>query len=85
MSLPAIPSLLLFGSTDSGHSYKVRSFLQHVGQPSEWQGILEWLSWETKRVGFSVPNRQGGANQAAFSTRTTSAQGEALHPEDQRP
>ncbi len=115
MSLPAIPSLLLFGSTDSGHSYKVRSFLQlaglphqyrwvdlgkprteraaefvaaskfgevpvlidegralcqsnailiylaqktrhFAGQPSEWQGILEWLSWETNRVGFSVPN-----------------------------
>jgi glutathione S-transferase len=26
------------------------------GQPSEWQSILEWLAWETNRVGFSVPN-----------------------------
>lgn len=107
--------MLLYGSTDSGHSFKVRSFLllaglEHeyrwidlnkprverpqdfvvaskfgevpvlldnghtlcqsnailiylgqksqtfVGRPDEWQAVLEWLSWETNRVGFSVPN-----------------------------
>lgn len=26
------------------------------GNDSEWQSILEWLSWETNRIGFSVPN-----------------------------
>ena len=107
--------MLLYGSTDSGHSYKVRSFLllagvpheyrwidlgkpkkgrlpgfvavskfgevpvliddgqalcqsnailvylmhktrQFSGQESERQAVLEWLSWETNRIGFSVPN-----------------------------
>jgi glutathione S-transferase len=107
--------MLLYGSTDSGHSYKVRSFLllaglEHeyrwidlttprpkrpaefvaaskfgevpvlvdegralcqsnailihlaqttrllAGHASEWQAVLEWLSWETNRIGFSVPN-----------------------------
>jgi glutathione S-transferase len=107
--------MLLYGSTDSGHSYKVRSFLLlsglahqyrwidlgtprnerppefvaaskfgevpvliadghalcqsnailvylaqrtglFAGHPSEWQAVLEWLSWETNRIGFSVPN-----------------------------
>lgn len=107
--------MLLYGSTDSGHSYKVRSFLllaglDHeyrwidlklpraerpaefvaaskfgevpvviddghalcqsnailihlaqktgffAGRASEWQTVLEWLSWETNRIGFSVPN-----------------------------
>ena len=107
--------MLLYGSTDSGHSYKVRSFLllsglphryrwidlseprakrppdfvaaskfgevpalvdeghslcqsnailiylaqktgQFCGNASEWQAVLEWLSWETNRIGFSVPN-----------------------------
>jgi glutathione S-transferase len=107
--------MLLYGSTDSGHSYKIRSFLllsacpheyqwidlavpradrlaqfvaaskfgevpvlvdqgrsmcqsntilmylaQRVGKlagaPAEWQGVLEWLSWESNRIGFSVPN-----------------------------
>jgi glutathione S-transferase len=107
--------MLLYGSTDSGHSYKVRSFLllagiaheyrwidlskprterppdfvaaskfgevpvlvddghalcqsnailvylmqktrQFSGHASERQAVLEWLSWETNRVGFSVPN-----------------------------
>lgn len=105
----------LYGSSDSGHSYKVRSFLllagvpheyrwidlslaradrpaefsavskfgevpvlvdggramcqsnavlvhlaqstrQFAGAESEWQTVLEWLSWEANRVGFSVPN-----------------------------
>jgi glutathione S-transferase len=105
----------LFGSSDSGHSYKVRSFLLLSGTPhsyhwidlgtpraerpaefvaasrfgevpvlvddgialcqsnaillhlaqkttvlcgdsSEKQAILEWLSWEANRIGFSVPN-----------------------------
>jgi glutathione S-transferase len=107
--------MLLYGSTGSGHSYKVRSFLllaglQHeyrwidlrqprlqrpagfvaaskfgevpvlvdegralcqsnailiylaqkvrrfAGHASEWQAVLEWLSWEANRIGFSVPN-----------------------------
>lgn len=107
--------MLLYGSTDSGHSFKVRSFLlqaglpheyrwidlglprperpadfvaaskfgevpvlvdegralcqsnailihlaqktgQFCGAPSEWPSVLEWLSWETNRIGFSVPN-----------------------------
>lgn len=107
--------MLLYGSTDSGHSYKVRSFLllsdtaheyhwidlatpraerpadfvavskfgevpvlldqgralcqsnailiylaqqtqAFCGAEHEWQSILEWLCWETNRIGFSVPN-----------------------------
>lgn len=107
--------MLLYGSTDSGHSYKIRSFLllsacpheyqwidlavpradrlaqfvaaskfgevpvlvdqgrsmcqsntilmylaQRVGKlagaEAEWQGVLEWLSWESNRIGFSLPN-----------------------------
>lgn len=107
--------MLLYGSSDSGHSYKVRSFLLLAdipheyrwinldtprnerpaafvaaskfgevpvliddgralcqsnailiylaqklgvfgGEPSEWQSVLEWLSWETNRIGFSIPN-----------------------------
>lgn len=107
--------MLLYGSTDSGHSYKVRSFLLLAGVPhtyrwielatpraerppdfvaaskfgevpvlvddgrplcqsnailihlaqktdrfcgeaAEWQSVLEGLSWETNRIGFSVPN-----------------------------
>ena len=107
--------MLLYGSTDSGHSYKARSFLLltetphnyqwidlrtprsarpaafvaasrfgevpvlvddgtslcqsnailvHLaqrtsafrGNQSEWSAILEWLFWETNRIGFSVPN-----------------------------
>ena len=107
--------MLLYGSTDSGHSYKVRSFLllaglpheyrwidlstpraerspefvsaskfgevpvlvdegrplcqsnailihlaqktrRFAGHPAEWQAVLEWLSWEANRIGFSVPN-----------------------------
>jgi glutathione S-transferase len=107
--------MLLYGSTDSGHSYKVRSFLllsvtphkyqwidldmprparppafvaasrfgevpvlvdegtalcqsnailmylaqrtnTFCGNRSEWNAIVEWLSWEANRIGFSVPN-----------------------------
>ena len=107
--------MLLYGSTDSGHSYKIRSFLllsatPHryrwidlatpraerpveflaasrfgevpvlvdrgktlcqsnailvylaqktkvlCGESAEWQTVLEWLSWEANRIGFSVPN-----------------------------
>lgn len=107
--------ILLYGSANSGHSYKVRSFLQlaglaheyrwvdlsqprsgrpaefvaaskfgevpvlvdegrplcqsnailiyiaqktnlFAGCPAHWQSVLEWLSWEANRVGFSVPN-----------------------------
>lgn len=109
------PLPLLYGSTNSGHSYKVRSLLllsatphryQHIalgiprperpaefiavskhcevpvlvvqgigycqsnailihlaertqafcGAASEKNAILEWLFWETNRIGFSVPN-----------------------------
>lgn len=109
------PSLLLYGSAGSGHSYKVRSLLlltetphryqpialdtpraqrpadfvaasqfgevpvliddgaaycqsnailvhlaqrtsAFCGAPSERSAILEWLFWETNRIGFSVPN-----------------------------
>ncbi|MFZ6742488.1 glutathione S-transferase family protein [Undibacterium sp. JH2W] len=106
----------LFGSIDSGHSFKPRSFLLLAGIPHEyhgvdlalarsarpdnfvsvskfgevpvlvdgeramcqsnailiylaqktklycgydeyeWQSILEWLSWESNRIGFSIPN-----------------------------
>lgn len=107
--------MLLYGSTDSGHSYKIRSFLllsasahqyqwidltaprcdrlpafvaaskfgevpvlldrgralcqsnailiylaqstgKFSGAATEWQSVLEWLSWESNRIGFSVPN-----------------------------
>ncbi|KLN53098.1 glutathione S-transferase family protein [Variovorax paradoxus] len=107
--------MLLYGSTDSGHSYKVRFFLllsgtshsyqwidlgtprserlaafvaaskfgevpvliddgiahcqsnailMHLaqrtnafrGHGAEWRSILEWLSWEANRIGFSAPN-----------------------------
>jgi glutathione S-transferase len=105
----------LFGSTDSGHSYKARTFLllsqtphtyqwvdlskprlardaafvaaskfgevpvlvdqgqplcqsnsilihlaqslkQFCGSQGEWPSIVEWLFWESNRIGFSVPN-----------------------------
>lgn len=26
------------------------------GDAGEWQSVLEWLFWETNRIGFSVPN-----------------------------
>ena len=26
------------------------------GTPGEWPHVLEWLSWEANRIGFSVPN-----------------------------
>lgn len=107
--------MLLYGSTNSGHSYKARSFLllsetahkyqwidlatprperpaefvaaskfgevpvlvdqgrvfcqsnaillhlaqrtqRFCGDASDWQSIVEWLFWETNRIGFSVPN-----------------------------
>ena len=107
--------MILYGSNDSGHSYKLRSFLlmsetvhqyqwvdlshprsqrhpgfvntskfgevpvlidqghalcqsnailiylaqktnKFRGTEAEWQAILEWLFWETNRIGFSVPN-----------------------------
>lgn len=108
--------MLLYGNTDSGHSYKVQSFLLLTNTPhkfqwidlslsrdlrlaefvsaskfgevpvlvsegrnfcqsnailiylakhtkyfcgkdeQDWQTILEWLSWESNRIGFSVPN-----------------------------
>lgn len=107
--------MLLYGSTGSGHSYKIRLFLllagidhdyrwidlglprqerpadfvaaskfgevpvlvdgdknlcqsnailihlvqrtgRFAGTADEWSSVLEWLSWETNRIGFSVPN-----------------------------
>lgn len=113
----------LFGSANSGHSYKVRSFLLlngiahdyqcvdlglaptqrhadfaaasrygevpalvHAGQAlcqsnailiylaqrhdamrgalGEWQLVLEWLSWEANRIGFSVPNLRYNLSRA---------------------
>jgi glutathione S-transferase len=113
--------LLLYGSTDSGHSYKVRLFLllaglahdyrwvdldvprdlrgrdfvaaskfgevpvlvdegralcqsnailihlarktgRFAGLASEWSSVLEWLSWEANRIGFSVPNLRFALN-----------------------
>jgi glutathione S-transferase len=107
--------MLLYGSTGSGHSFKVRSFLMlaeiphryewidlgkprseratdfvaaskfgevpvlidgdyslcqsnailiylaqktglFIGVAAERQSVLEWLSWEANRIGFSVPN-----------------------------
>lgn len=107
--------MILYGNHESGHSFKVRSFLQLTntpheyrwvdltqplaqrradfiahsqfgevpvlldgdkvlcqsnsilmylaqktqqlcGTPAEWTHITEWLSWETNRIGFSVPN-----------------------------
>ncbi len=112
---------LLYGSTDSGHSYKVRLFLllaglahdyrwvdldlpreqrgpdfvaaskfgevpvlvddgralcqsnailihlarktgHFSGLESEWPSVLEWLSWEANRIGFSVPNLRFALN-----------------------
>ncbi len=29
---------------------------QFAGAEGEWQRILEWLSWETNRINFSLPN-----------------------------
>jgi len=36
--------------------YLAQKFGVFRGEPSDWQSILEWLSWETNRIGFSVPN-----------------------------
>ena len=36
--------------------YLAQKFGMFAGEPSEWQSVLEWLSWETNRIGFSVPN-----------------------------
>lgn len=36
--------------------YLAQKTNQFRGIETEWQSILEWLSWETNRIGFSVPN-----------------------------
>lgn len=36
--------------------YLAQKFGVFRGQSSDWQSVLEWLSWETNRIGFSVPN-----------------------------
>jgi glutathione S-transferase len=36
--------------------YLAKRTQQLCGKPEEWQTILEWLSWETNRIGFSFPN-----------------------------
>lgn len=36
--------------------YLAQKFKVFCGQPSEWQSVMEWLSWEANRVGFSVSN-----------------------------
>jgi glutathione S-transferase len=59
--------MILFGSTESGHSYKVRLFLllaqiEHeyrcvdLDIPREARPADFRAAWETNRVGFSVPN-----------------------------
>jgi glutathione S-transferase len=123
--------MLLYGSTDSGHSYKIRAFLlltasphayqwidlalprdsrlpafvaaskfgevpvlvdsgrslcqsnailmylaQRVGKlagaETEWQSVLEWLSWESNRIGFSLPNLR-------YALRWSAQPAEVLH------
>ena len=51
---------------DDGRSLcQSNAILQHLAQKTkqfcgadnkEWQSILEWLAWESNRIGFSVPN-----------------------------
>ena len=50
---------------DKGHTlcqsnailiYLAQRYQSFIGQAGEWQAVLEWLSWETNRIGFSVPN-----------------------------
>lgn len=69
--------MILYGSTNSGHSYKVKLLLTlaKIEHEYKWidlsvakkfntfnvcengdQSIIEWLSWETNRIGFSLPN-----------------------------
>lgn len=36
--------------------YLAQRFRRFQGQAQEWHLVLEWLSWETNRIGFSVPN-----------------------------
>ncbi|MFM9923753.1 glutathione S-transferase family protein [Variovorax sp. H27-G14] len=50
---------------DSGTAYcQSNAILMHLalrdnafaGEKSEWPTVVEWLSWEANRVGFSIPN-----------------------------
>ncbi|WP_026182330.1 glutathione S-transferase family protein [Leeia oryzae] len=50
---------------DDGHAmcqsnailmYLARKTGQYGGHADEWQTVLEWLCWESNRIGFSVPN-----------------------------
>lgn len=36
--------------------YLAQKTQRFCGSAMEWQSVLEWLSWETNRIGFSVPN-----------------------------
>lgn len=36
--------------------YLAQKTKKFCGTETEWQSVLEWLSWETNRIGFSVPN-----------------------------
>ncbi len=36
--------------------YLAQKTKKFCGAETEWQAVLEWLSWETNRIGFSVPN-----------------------------
>lgn len=36
--------------------FLAQRFGRFQGHAQEWHRILEWLSWETNRIGFSVPN-----------------------------
>jgi glutathione S-transferase len=36
--------------------YLAQTYGQFCGPAQSWQSVLEWLSWESNRVGFSVPN-----------------------------
>ena len=37
-------------------AFLAQRFRRYQGRPDEWHLVLEWLSWETNRIGFSVPN-----------------------------
>lgn len=36
--------------------YLAQKTNKFCGAESEWQSVLEWLSWEANRIGFSAPN-----------------------------
>jgi glutathione S-transferase len=36
--------------------YLAQKTNKYNGTKDEWQNVLEWLSWEANRIGFSIPN-----------------------------